>query len=129
MRVTKNFHQEFYLQLGSKRLSALVQEEHEVTNEITNSPRATKLQAHIIERLPLFLHEHNHAKTKTSFSWLSSDKNFVVRAFGKISVVKSLKFGSVNLLKRQVASAVGPRVSRGPFQIWLANDVEPDMYE
>ncbi|KAJ3749126.1 hypothetical protein DFH05DRAFT_638806 [Lentinula detonsa] len=119
----------FYIMLGSKRLSALVQEDHEVTHEIKNSSRADKLQALILERLPLFLHEHTHAKTKTSFTWLSSNNNFTVRAFGKISVVKSLKFGSVNLSKRQAASAVGPKVNRGPLQIWLANDVEPDMYE
>ncbi|KIK67000.1 hypothetical protein GYMLUDRAFT_843929 [Collybiopsis luxurians FD-317 M1] len=119
----------FYLTLGSKRLTTLVQEDHEVTSEIKNSPRAVNLRAHILERLPLFLHEHTHARTKASFSWLNSDNNFVVRSFGKISVVKSLKFGTLNLSKRQAASAVGPRVSRGPLQIWLANDVEPDMYE
>ncbi|KAH7875187.1 uncharacterized protein C8R40DRAFT_1105311 [Lentinula edodes] len=119
----------FYILLGSKRLSALVQENYEVTNEINNSPQAAKLQAHILERLPLFLHEHTHARTKTSFTWLSSSNNFIVRSFGKISVVKSLKFGSVNLSKRQAASVVGPKSSRGPLQIWLANDVETDMYE
>ncbi|KAJ4468229.1 hypothetical protein J3R30DRAFT_3830515 [Lentinula aciculospora] len=117
----------FYLLLGSKRLSTLVHEDHEITNEVKNSPQAAKLQAHILERLPLFLHEHTHAKTKTSFAWLTSNSNFIVRVFGKISVVKSLKFGSVNLSKRQAASAVGPRVNRGPLQIWLANDVELDM--
>ncbi|KAJ3776520.1 hypothetical protein FB446DRAFT_721234 [Lentinula raphanica] len=119
----------FYIMLGSKRLSALVQENHEVTQEIRNSPQAAKIHALILERLPLFLHEHTHAKTKTSFAWLNSSGNFTVKAFGKISVVKSLKFGSVNLSKRQAASAVGPKVNRGPLQIWLANDVEPDMYE
>lgn len=114
--------------LGSRRLSVLVEEEYEVKKEIENSPRAAKLRTQIIERLPLFLHEHTR-KTKTSFSWLCSNNNFVVRVFAKISVVKSLKFGSVNLSKKQAASAVGPKVSRGPLQIWLSNDLEIDMFE
>lgn len=119
----------FYAQLGSRRLSSLIKEEYKTSVEVKDAKAASDIRQLILERLPLFLHEHTHAKTRVSYSWLISSGNFVVKAFGKLGVTKSLYFGSLKLEKTQEASAVAKRVAYGPIQLWLANNAQVDMYE
>ncbi|TCD69784.1 hypothetical protein EIP91_006320 [Steccherinum ochraceum] len=52
-----------------------------------------------------------------------------VRAFGKITVIKSLNFGQVASTKNQDSSAVAMREGRGPIQLWLADNDVLDLYE
>lgn len=120
----------FYAQLGSKRLSALVKEDYNPTAEVRHSKAAADTRALILERLPLFLHEHNHAtRTRVSYTWLTSKVNFVVTTYGKISVTKSLNFGELRLSRKQDASAVAQRIGYGPIQLWIAGNSQIDMYE
>lgn len=119
----------FYAELGSPRLSHLVREEFQTTAELQNSKTATEIRSLILERLPLFLHEHTHTKTRVSFSWLSTNNNFVVKTFGKLSVVKTLKYVELHLSKKQEATAVARRVGSGPIQLWIAGNSQIDMYE
>lgn len=120
---------DFYLELGSKRLSSLVREEYRVSNEIKSSKQASQLRSLILERLPLFLHEHTHAQTRVSFSWLNDEKNFVVKSFSKLTVVKSLSLPQPPPPRSQDASAAARRLGRGPIELWLSNSDAPDMYE
>lgn len=83
----------------------------------------------ILERLPLFLHEHTHAKPRVPFSWLNNNTNFVVRTFGKLTVTKSLTYGEVRAVRNQDSSAVAMRVGRGPIELWLAGNDLVDMFE
>lgn len=120
----------FYAQLGSRRLSSLVKEEYQPSAEIKQSKIAADARALILERLPLFLHEHSHARTRVSYSWLTSTVNFVVKTYGKLSVTKSLTFGDLRLSRKQDASAVAQRIGNtGPIQLWLAGNAQIDMYE
>ena len=119
----------FYAELGSPRLSHLVREEYQTTAEIRNSKAATEIRSLILERLPLFLHEHTHARTRVSFSWLSTNNNFVLKTFGKLSVVKTLKYGELNLSKKEEATAVARRVGSGAIQLWITGNAQIDMYE
>ncbi|TFK44587.1 hypothetical protein BDQ12DRAFT_730629 [Crucibulum laeve] len=119
----------FYLQLGSRRLSSLVKEEYHTSSELMTSKVGEETRSLILERLPLFLHEHNHARTRVSYSWLSSQSNFVVKTFGKLSVNKSLNFGDLRLSRNQDASAIAKRFGYGPIQLWLAGNSQVDMYE
>ncbi|KAL4253718.1 hypothetical protein ABKN59_003690 [Abortiporus biennis] len=121
--------EEFYSTLGSRRLSTLVQEQYTTTSEVRGAKRATETRSLILERLPLFLHEHTHAQTRIPYSWLNKDANFIVRTFGKITIVKSFKFGQLSLVKSQDASAVALQKDRGPIQLWLAGNDQVDMYE
>lgn len=119
----------FYATLGSKRLSAIVKEDYRVNSEMKHSKSAVDARALLLERLPLFLHEHTHTRTKVSLSWLSNQENFKVRVFGKLTVVKSLSFGD-NILKReQDASAAAKRSGHGPIELWLSGSTQLDMYE
>ena len=127
--LTQSFLLAFYASLGSHRLSQVVREEYQTTVELHDSKTAAETRSLILERLPLFLHEHTHARTRVSFSWLSADKNFVVRAFGKLGVIKSLRYGHLNLSRKQDASAVAQRVGSGPIELWIAGHSQPDMYE
>ena len=83
----------------------------------------------ILERLPLFLHEHTHTSTRVSFSWFSSGKNFVVRTFGKLVVMKNLNFGDIKVIKKQDASAASLRHGSGAIELWIAGNTQIDMYE
>ncbi|KAH9485292.1 hypothetical protein JR316_0002200 [Psilocybe cubensis] len=117
----------FYCQLGSMKLSKVVKEEYKTTVELHNSKTATEVRALILERLPLFLHEHTHARTRVSFSWISANKNFLVKAFGKLGVIKHLSYGNLNLSKSQDASAIARRFGSGPIELWIAGNAQIDI--
>ncbi|KAF8972951.1 hypothetical protein BDZ97DRAFT_1778504 [Flammula alnicola] len=121
--------EEFYSNLGSPRLSKVVKEEYQTTGELHDSKAAMETRSLILERLPLFLHEHNHARTRVSFSWLSTNQNFAVKAFGKLGVIKYLHYGQLNLSRKQDASAVARRIGSGPIEVWIAGNSQIDMYE
>ena len=119
----------FYAHLGSPRLSHLVREEYQTTAELQDSKTASEIRSLILERLPLFLHEHTHTRTRVSLSWLSTNNNFIIKTFGKLLVVKTLKFGELNLSKKEESTAVARRVGSGPIQLWIAGNSQIDMYE
>lgn len=120
---------DFYFELGSRRLSSLIKDEFKTTTEIKHTRKAVEVRSLILERLPLFLHEHTHTQTRVPYTWLNQDQNFVVRAFGKLTVVKSLLYGQTRISKHQDASAIAFRDGRGPIQLWLAGNDLVDMYE
>lgn len=117
------------MQLGSRRLSSLVKEDFSTSAEIKDHKSASDTRALILERLPLFLHEHTHAKTRVSYTWLNNPANFIVKTYGKISVTKRLIFGTTKLEETQETSAVAKRFSYGPVQLWIAGNSQVDMYE
>ncbi|KAJ7497138.1 hypothetical protein FB451DRAFT_1210268 [Mycena latifolia] len=121
--------EEFYALLGSRRLSSLVKEEYKTSSEIKDSRTAAEIRALILERLPLFLHEHTHARTRVTFNWLNSDAHFIVTSFGKLSVTKTLVLGELRKSRTQEASAVAKRIGAGPIHLWLAGNAQVDMYE
>ncbi|KAI0670652.1 hypothetical protein C8Q78DRAFT_1037269 [Trametes maxima] len=121
--------EEFYMELGCRRLSGLVREEYQTRSEVVGSRKAAETRALILERLPLFLHEHTHTKTRVSYSWLNDEKNFIVKTFNKLTVTKTLQFGDKRVSKSQDASAVARRINRGPIELWLAGNDQVDMYE
>lgn len=69
----------FYEKLGSKRLSSLIYEEYKhVPSQNQSAKRAQDTRALVLERLPLFLHEHTHMKTLIKPEWLAQDAHFQV---------------------------------------------------
>ncbi|KAI0313421.1 hypothetical protein OF83DRAFT_1175689 [Amylostereum chailletii] len=122
--------EDFYLSLGSSRLSALVGETYRPSTDITSSSKlAPEIRRLILERLPLFLHEHSQSRTKVSFNWLNNEKNFIVKVFGAIEMTRSLQHGDVHAARKQEASAIAKRDGKGPIQLWLAGNTKVDMYE
>lgn len=119
----------FYQSLGCKRLSELVREEYRTAQEIYGHRTAQDIRSLILERLPLFLHEHTHATTRVPFTWLNNEKNFVVRTFGKVTVTRSLSFAGAKSSKSIETSAIARREGRGAIQLWLASNAQVDMYE
>lgn len=119
----------FYATLGSRRLSTVVREEYKVSNEIHDAKTASDVRALVLERLPLFLHEHTHTRTKVSLTWLSSVYNFKVKVFGKLIVSKTLDVGSGKTTRTLDASAAAKRVGAGPIELWLSYSAQVDMYE
>ena len=119
----------FYQSLGCKRLSDLVQEEYQATEEVYGHERAQEVRSLILERLPLFLHEHTYVVPRVSFPWLNNEGNFIVRTFRKVEVTRSINFAGVKLSKSIEASAISRQKGRGEIQLWLACDMQVDMYE
>lgn len=119
----------FYAALGSKRLSLIVRDEYKVSNELLHTKIASDTRTLVLERLPLFLHEHTHTRTRVSLSWLSSEQNFKVKVFGKLTIVKTLDTGESRSTRTQDASAAAKRIGSGPIELWLSHSGQVDMYE
>jgi len=107
----------------------LVKEEYIVGMEISDSKRPTSIRSLILERLPIFLHEHNHAKMKVSLDWLQIESNFQIKVYGQIKVKKTLSYGKLRLERKQEASAVAQRGPAQRIELMLANNAEIDFYE
>jgi Protein of unknown function (DUF3684) len=120
---------ELYRFLGSPPLSSLVKEEYKTSGENPSSPIGAKTRHLILERLPLFLHEHPQSRTKITFGWLNQEKNFIVRVFGRLSITKSLNHGKIRCSESHEASAVANQDRKGPIELWLAENTQVDMYE
>ncbi|KAK7057384.1 hypothetical protein R3P38DRAFT_2840641 [Favolaschia claudopus] len=119
----------FYMLLGSPRLSSLIKEEYKPGAASKDQRLAAETRRLILERLPLFLHEHTHARPRVSLNWLNQNTNFIVTSFNKLSVTKILNFGDVRTTNSQEASAVATRIKSGPINLWLAGNAQVDMYE
>ena len=119
----------FYLDLGSRLLSTLVKQEHRTTSEISGSAKVAEIKSLILERLPLFLHEHTHAAPRVKYSWLHDERHFVVRMYGKLTVLKTLQFGNIHATQTQESSALARRVGSGPIELLLGYNSQVDMYE
>lgn len=72
--------EQFYEALGSRRLSALVHEDYKhVGSQNRSTKRAQDTRVLVLERLPLFLHEHTHIKSLIRPDWLAEGDHFQVR--------------------------------------------------
>lgn len=119
----------FYISLGCKRLSDLVQKEYGTTQETHGNRKAQDIKSLVLERLPLFLHEHNHTTTRVSLTWLNDKGNFVVRTFKRLTVTRNINFAGIKLSKSTETSAVVTQEGKGAIQLWLTDDMEVDMYD
>ncbi|KAF9650775.1 hypothetical protein BDM02DRAFT_3140374 [Thelephora ganbajun] len=119
----------FYRSLGCKQLGDLVREEYQTTQEIYGDKMAQQVRSLILERLPLFLHEHTHAITRVSLAWLNNERNFVVRTFGRVMVTRNINLTGIKSSKTIERSAIARRKGQGAIQLWLAGNMRVDMYE
>lgn len=69
----------FYKSLGSKRMRSLVHMEYSHTpSRKSHRERAETMQALVLNRLPLFLHEFTHMDSLIKPEWLANNSNFKV---------------------------------------------------
>ena len=61
--------------------------------------------------------------------WLNNEKNFVVRAFGKVTVTRRLSFAGAKSTTSIETSAIAKREGKGAIQLWLSGNAQVDMYE
>ena len=83
----------------------------------------------ILERLPLFLYNQSASRTNLSYDWLNDETNFVVKAFEKIIVTKSLHHGDVHESMSYDTSAIAKREGSGPIKLLLAGNNQLKMHE
>ncbi|KAG6375835.1 hypothetical protein JVT61DRAFT_2694 [Boletus reticuloceps] len=122
--------EDFYLSLGCKRLSNVVQEQCKVLDEIPDTKTSLDMRNFVLERLALFLHEYAYAKPKVPVDWLSDAGNFKVKICEKLSISKTLAIGDDETTRSQDASAGAKRLGQRCIELWLSRSyAEPDMYE
>ena len=90
---------------------------------------AQEVRSLILERLPLFLHEHPYMVPKVTWTWLNNERNFIVQTFRRVTVTRNIDFPGGKLSKSIEASAISRHGSEGEIQLWLACDMEVDTYE
>ncbi|KAK0461397.1 uncharacterized protein EV420DRAFT_1669612 [Desarmillaria tabescens] len=116
----------FYMSLGSRRLSSVVEVSYKASAAVSNSKIAAETRNLILERLPLFLHEHTHSKTKFTLTWLTSPEHFVVQMFGKLSITKKLRFGDAP--SRSLDALAYAVYENNRIMLFLAGNAQVDMY-
>ncbi|KIY74271.1 hypothetical protein CYLTODRAFT_416120 [Cylindrobasidium torrendii FP15055 ss-10] len=119
----------FYMNLGSRKLSTHVEETCTSSAEMLGNRKTADIRRLILERLPIFLHEHTHTKPKITFNYLNNDKHFVVRTFGKLQMTKTFTIGATRIAHTEETTAFSPRVTGGVLSLFLAGNIPLDMYE
>lgn len=85
--------EDFYEQLGSKRLSTLIQEEYKVDGPSSNATAlAVNLKKLVLERLALFLAEPRRKPSVISLDWLKKDGNFDVVQVRGLKVRRTYRY-------------------------------------
>lgn len=115
--------------MGSPTISSIVREEYKPSSEVRDSLNPIRLRKDILERLPLFLHERTHGKTKVTYEWLSAPGNFIVTEVGKLTLTRTLQFGQLKLEKSQDVYATATRKGKGPVTMWIGANTKIDHYE
>ncbi|KAF8125469.1 hypothetical protein EV363DRAFT_1402460 [Boletus edulis] len=103
--------EDFYMSLGCRRLSTVVEETYNASNEIRDPKTSTEVRTLIFERLPLFL-RYAHTEFKVPVSLLR-DENFKVKICERLAC--------------NVWAATN-RDEEGRIELWL-NNAELDMHE
>lgn len=115
--------------MGCKPLSSIVQEKYLTTKEIHGHHLIQEVRSLILQRLPLFLHEHTKPTNQVSYAWLSDEKKFIIRTFEKITVTRNLSFAGTQVSKSVEASAITRKESGNLVELCLACNTPVDMYE
>ncbi|KAF8415202.1 hypothetical protein L210DRAFT_3465017 [Boletus edulis BED1] len=118
--------EDFYMSLGCRRLSTVVEETYNASNEIRDPKTSTEVRTLIFERLPLFL-RYAHAEFKVPVSLLR-DENFKVKICERLLVSKMLTIGDDRMPRSQNVWAATKRDEEGRIELWL-NNAELDMHE
>ena len=122
--------EQFYEKLGSKRLSSLVYEDYRnVPSQNRSTKRAQDTRALVLERLPLFLHEHTHMKSLIKSDWLSQDDNFQVVMVNKLQLTRHLSHGRGFSATQEASAAAKREGARGKVTLWLSESSQTDLYE
>ncbi|KAF8432206.1 hypothetical protein L210DRAFT_3763951 [Boletus edulis BED1] len=119
--------EEFYVSLGCRRLSTIVEEKYNALNEIQDPSTSTSVGTMILQRLPLFLRGYNHTQFQVPVLLLR-DENFKIKVCKKLVESKTLTIGSNQMTRSQVVRAATQRDVEEHVELWVSGD-EPDMYE
>ncbi|KAG8743102.1 hypothetical protein FRC10_000402 [Ceratobasidium sp. 414] len=122
--------EQFYEKLGSKRLSVLIYEEYRSTGSQNNSTkRAQDMRTLVLERLPLFLHEHTHLRCLIKPDWLAEEDHFQVSTVNKLQLTRNLSYGRGFSATQEASAAAKREGARGTVVLWLAENSQTDLYE
>lgn len=116
----------FYLQLGSQRLSNLVQEDVRI-GAITSSPKGEQLRKHVVERSKIFLYQYAQVRqdsVKHDSRWL--EKNMRVETVRSLALRRHL--GGNRQSHTEKRSAAGALVE-GAWVLYVTDRGNLDMYQ
>ncbi|CAE7228758.1 unnamed protein product [Rhizoctonia solani] len=117
--------EQFYEGLGSRRLSSLVHEEYRsIPSQNQTNKRAQDTRTLVLERLPLFLHEHTHVKSRIKPEWLAQSV-----MVNKLQLTRHLSHGRGFSATQEASAAAKRDGARGSVILWLAESSQTDLYE
>ena len=64
-----------------------------------------------------------------TLAWLNNERNFIVQTFRKVTVTRCIDFAGTKLSKSIETSAISKHGGEGEILLWLACDMEVDLYE
>ena len=106
-----------------------MREDYRTSRELPDSEIAVEIRHLILDRLPLFLYKQSTSRTKLSSDWLNNKNNFIVKAFEKISVIKSLHHGDIHESTSYDTYAIAKQEGSGPIELLLAGEEQLEMHE
>lgn len=124
---------EFYELHGSKRLTHLIKNDLQKGTVIDDALHCSRMKTHILDRLPLFLHEKDDACLAVhDRGWLKDDKNFKVRMCTSLTTFKNLSFKSINMTRGKSTFATVEKdgdYDSSAITLWIVQDSsESELY-
>ncbi|KAH6912035.1 hypothetical protein BKA70DRAFT_1266345 [Coprinopsis sp. MPI-PUGE-AT-0042] len=110
----------FYLRLGARKLSKLVESECHTDGALPSSEGEAAIHTLIQERLPLFLHENRLAKPKLAGEW---DSDLVVRAFRTLEITKTLQVGRRPWPSNRSARSAAAVRKGSVIELWICGSI------
>ncbi|SPN97592.1 related to NUO-14 NADH2 dehydrogenase (ubiquinone) 14K chain [Cephalotrichum gorgonifer] len=117
----------FYMALGARPLTRLVQEDLNMGPQVDKKDRSTKLRKHVIERAKIFLHEYASDKKeiiRRDAKWL--EKNLTVTIVQSISLRRRLQNHNKSHSEKRSAAS---NDSRDGCILYVTADGQLDMYQ
>lgn len=119
--------EDFYLALGARKLSDLVEEQVRFGPHVDKQDKALQLRKHFLERTKIFLHEYSSYRrdvVKHDAKWL--EKNLTVEIVQSVSLRRSLRGHSQSHSEKR--SAAGAMVRSG-LVLYISAEGKLDMYQ
>lgn len=116
----------FYVSIGCRKLSKVIEEEYEYSTEIDDLEISRKVKDLVLGRLPIFLKRYNNTQPKIPFD--SFCDKFSVRVCDKLRIFKTFTIGE-NMTKIQEVWAAARHDERTGTGLWISRSAQDNMYE
>ncbi|CDZ96200.1 Transcription factor Opi1 [Phaffia rhodozyma] len=117
--------EEFYLKLGSMKLSRQVKEDYSATGAVNSQSKLAYQTNHLIlERLPIYLHEKQHPITTETLR-----NSIEVYEVHKLELKRTLRIGTIVKTSIEPVSAAASEDRGGKIRLAVSSSIDLELYE